>query len=153
MHMSRGRRTVWAATLAVTVITAWAVLRSADTDDGESEDRSTGSERRLTERTANTADRFAFAGPVQEPDEDSLSERWNEMTSSKRVDVLTARFHTAIDDLRSGLDVEQNLETAEGALTALRSELYPTERGRERHEAMEAELDRVRSQDHLEDEP
>jgi hypothetical protein len=109
MHMSRGRRTVWAATLAVTVITAWAVLRSADTDDGESEDRSTGSERRLTERTANTADRFAFAGPVQEPDEDSLSERWNEMTSSKRVDVLTARFHTAIDDLRSGLDVEQNL--------------------------------------------
>jgi hypothetical protein len=110
--MSRGRRRVWATTLTVSVMAAWAVIRSADTDDGDFEERSSAPQGPLAEPTTNTADRFAFAGPVQEPGEDPLSDRWNEMTSSERIYVLTARFHTAIDDVRSGIDVERNLETA-----------------------------------------
>jgi hypothetical protein len=109
----------------------------------------------VTERIEDVAVRFAFAGP-SEPGEDPLSERWNEMASAERIEVLTASFRSAVEDLRSGVDVERNLETAEGALTALRSELYPTTRGRKRHEAMEAELDRVRTREtrgHREDEP
>lgn len=81
--------------------------------------------------------RIAIA--VQDPD----TTRWNEMAPAERIDDLTESFRRAVDGLERDRDVDRNLEIAEAALTALRSELYSSPQGRERHQTMEAELDDI----------
>lgn len=101
--------------------------------------------------TPTRADRVAIAVP------DPETMRWNAMAPAERINELAESFRQAINDLQSGREVDRNLEIAEAALTALRSELYASPAGRKRHQDMEAELDEIvrrrRAPSHPQDEP
>ena len=77
------------------------------------------------------------------PEADSLSDEWDGLPSTDRVQAQRERFATAVDSVKHGIDVPANLLAAQDALSAMRPELYGTDAGRGEHQGYEAQLDKL----------
>jgi hypothetical protein len=73
------------------------------------------------------------------PQSGETTPHWNSLPSAERVARLEHGFDTALDEFRAGDFTAAS--RAATALSALRSELYATPEGRERHAELEQQLD------------
>lgn len=78
-----------------------------------------------------------------EPGEADHSLRWDDLARSERVEILRQDLDTAIEALEAGDTDIRHVAVAESAISALRVELYDTERGRTTHRGYETRLDRA----------
>lgn len=82
-----------------------------------------------------------------EDGESSVTLRWKELAPAERLRILEDDFETAVGALEEpGLDEREQADaqrTAEASLSAMRAELYDSERGRALHQRYEARLERA----------
>ncbi|MBX7079430.1 MAG: hypothetical protein K1X88_09610 [Nannocystaceae bacterium] len=84
---------------------------------------------------------------THEDGESSLTLRWNELAPAERLRVLQDDFEQAVGELEEPRRAEREQveaqRVAEAALSAMRAELYDSERGRALHQRKEARLERA----------
>ncbi|MFO0631763.1 MAG: hypothetical protein U0168_02830 [Nannocystaceae bacterium] len=93
------------------------------------------------------ATREAVVRATHEDGESELTLRWKDLAPAERLRILQDDFEKAVVVLEEpGLAVREQTDaqhTAEGALSAMRAELYDSERGRALHQRYEERLERA----------